>query len=109
MGSSTIEVFLTTQKDIRQEPQTYIRCMAALCEIPNDLIRQFRIYKLAMAINSTYLGYKISADESRGFVCAVAERNILGMEYEDLTRLITDLGLWAEKLDQFLQQETSQN
>ena len=106
LGSSTIEVFLTTQKNVQQESQTFIRCMAALCEIPKDLIKQFRLYKLAMAINATYLGYKISADESRGFVCAVAERNIQGMTYEEMTGLITDLGLWADKLDRFLQEET---
>ena len=107
MGSSTIEVFLTTQKNVQQQPQTFIRCMAALCEIPKDLIKQFRLYKLAMAINATYLGYKISADETRGFVCAVSERNIDSMTYEEMTTLISDLGMWADKLDQFLQQETS--
>lgn len=104
-GSSTIEVFLTTQKNAQQIPQTYIRCMAALCEIPADILSQFKLYKLAMAINSNYLGYKISADESRGFVCAVAERNIEGMDYHEMTTLISDLGSWADKLDQFLIQE----
>lgn len=104
-GSATIEVFLTTQKNVQHQPQTFIRCMAALCEIPKDIIQQYNLYKLGMAINAQYLGYKISADESRGFVCAVAERNIDGMDYESMTVLIHDLGLWANKLDQFLQQE----
>lgn len=104
-GSSTIEVFLTSQKNAQHQTQTYIRCMAALCEIPRDILSQFKLFKLAMAINAAYLGYKISADESRGFVCAVAERNIDGMEYEEMTTLISDLGSWADKLDQFLIQE----
>ena len=104
-GSSTLEVFLTVQKNLKQEPQTFLRCMAALCEIPKDLMQQYKLYKTSLAINGAYLGYKISADESRGIVCVIAERNIDGMDYDEMITLIRDLGLWAEKLDKFLQQE----
>jgi hypothetical protein len=104
-GSSTIEVFLTTQKNFQQQPQTFIRCMAALCEIPNDIKKQFELYKTALAINGTYLGYKISADEQRGFVCIIAERNISGMDYEEMITLISDLGHWADKLDNFMKDQ----
>ncbi|MEI9807873.1 MAG: YbjN domain-containing protein [Bacteroidota bacterium] len=104
-GSSTIEVFLTTQKNLLQQPQTFIRCMAALCEIPGDVKKQFQLYKTALAINGSYLGYKISADEEKGLVCIIAERNISGMDYEEMITLISDLGHWADKLDNFLQEQ----
>ncbi|HTD93604.1 MAG TPA: YbjN domain-containing protein, partial [Chitinophagaceae bacterium] len=97
-GSSTIEVFLTTQKNLQHQPQTFIRCMAALCEIPKDITKQFSLYKTALAINATYLGYKISADEARGLVCIISERNIEGMDFEEMVILINDLGTWAAKL-----------
>lgn len=104
-GSSTIEVFLTTQKNLQQQPQTFIRCMAPLCEIPKDIKKQFELYRTVLAINATYLGYKISSDEERGLVCIIAERNISGMDYDEMLTLITDLGLWADKLDNFLQEQ----
>jgi hypothetical protein len=104
-GSSTVEVFLTTQKNLQQQPQTFIRCMAALCEIPRDQKKQFALYRTAMAINATYLGYKISAEEEKGLVCIISERNISGMDYDEMITLITDLAHWADKLDGFLAAE----
>jgi hypothetical protein len=101
-GSSTIEVFLTTQKNLQQQPQTFIRCMAPLCEIPKDIKKQFELYKTALAINAAYLGYKISAEEERNLVCIIAERNISGMDYDEMVTLINDLSHWADKLDDFV-------
>ncbi|MCG2616504.1 YbjN domain-containing protein [Terrimonas sp. NA20] len=103
--SSTIEVFLTTQKNPLQEPSVYIRCMSPLCNIPTDITKQFSLYKTALAINASYLGYKITADESRGIVCIVTERNIVGLDYAEMLDLINDLGLWAEKLQLFFNRE----
>ncbi|HEY6505855.1 MAG TPA: YbjN domain-containing protein [Chitinophagaceae bacterium] len=104
-GSSTIEVFLTTQKNLQQQPQTFIRCMAPLCGIPKDTNKQLALYKTALAINATYLGYKISAEEERDLVCIIAERNISGMDYDEMITLINDLSHWADKLDDFLKNE----
>jgi hypothetical protein len=104
-GSSTIEVFLTTQKNLQHQPQTYIRCMSALCIIPSDNKKKFELYKTLLAINATYLGYKVSAEEDRGLVCIISERNISGMDYSEMVTLISDLGLWADKLDNFLKNE----
>ena len=102
---STIEVFVTEQKNPQQEPQTFIRCMSPLCAIPRDVTKQFSLYKTALAINSKYLGYKLTADEARGIVCIVTERNVEGLDYAEMLDLISDLGLWAEKLQRFLHQE----
>jgi hypothetical protein len=104
-NGSTIEVFLTAQKNPQQEQQVFIRCMSPLCAIPRDLPKQFVLYKTAMAINATYLGYKLTADETRGIVCAVTERNIEGMDYNEMITLISELGFWAGKLDAFLKKE----
>jgi hypothetical protein len=106
---STIEVFLTEQKNPQQEPQHYIRCMSPLCEIPKDITRQFSLFKTALAINAKYLGYKLTADESRGLLCIVTERNIDRMDYAEMLNLISDLGLWAEKLRLFFHNELHGN
>lgn len=104
-GASTVEVFMTTQKNLQQQPQTFLRCMAPLCEIPGDVKKQFDLYKTGMAINGSYLGYKISADEKRGLVCIIAERNISGMDYPEMLTLINDLSLWADKLHPFMRDQ----
>ncbi len=104
-GSCTIEVFLTTQKNLQRESQTFIRCMAALCDIPKTVPQQIALYKTAMGINATYLGFKISADEQRGLICIIAERNISGMDYDEMVTLINDLSSWADKLDNFMKDE----
>ena len=106
-GSCTIEVFLTTQKNMQRESQTFIRCTAALCDIPQTVPKQIALYKTAMGINATYLGFKISADEQRGLICIIAERNISGMDYDEMVALINDLSSWADKLVNFMKEEFS--
>lgn len=104
-GNSTIEVFLTTQKNLQQLPQVFIRCIAVLCEIPRDIMKQYDVYKTSLAINSTYLGFKISADETRGLICIISERNISGMDYSEMLTLLHDLSLWADKLSKFMRDQ----
>ena len=104
-GSATMEVFLTSQKSWDQQSYTYLRCMSPLCEIPKDIKSQFNLYKTVLAINSAYSGFKISADEERGILCIVAERDIRGMDYEEMVTMIDFLGHWANKLDDFMKAE----
>lgn len=106
---STIEVFLTEQKNPQQEPQTFIRCMSPLCEIPRDISKQFSLFKTALAINAKYIGYKLTADESRGLLCIVTEQNVERMDYAGMLDLIGDLGLWAQKLQLFFHNELHGN
>ncbi len=104
-GSATMEVFLTTQKGWDNEISHFLRIMAPLCEIPRDVPRQFNLFKTVMAINQTYLGFKIGADEQRNLICIVAERNIQGMDYSEMVDMIDYLGHWANKLDDFMKAE----
>ena len=107
-GNSTMEVFFTTQKSWTDQQNTYLRCMAPLCNIPTDLPKQFKLFKTVMEINHQYAGFKISADEKRGLVCIVAERNILGMDYAEMVVMIEFLGHWANRLHEFLRAEFPQ-
>ena len=104
-GSATMEVFITEQKSWDQQTYTYLRCMSSLCEIPKDIARQFRLFRTVLQINSKYMGFKITADDERGILCIVAERNISGMDYEEMVAMIDYLGHWANKLDDFLKDE----
>ncbi len=108
-GSSTIELFLTNQKTLSKEGRIFLRGIAALCSLPNDIMKRFHLYKTALEINTAYLGYKLALDESRGWLTIIVERDIAGMSYEEMVTLIHDLGTWADKLDSFLQQEFAGN
>lgn len=104
-GGSTIEVFLTTQKNRAGDNDQYLRCMSALCEIPKDLMRQFALYRNVLQVNAKYLGFKIIADEGRGLLCVVAERNISGMDYEEMVEMISYIAHWGTKLQKYLAAE----
>ena len=104
-GNTTIEVFVSTQKNPEAGSDDFIRCMAPLCEIPADIMRQFALFRTVLQINAKYMGFKITADEERGILCIVAERNISGMDYHEMVEMIDYLGHWANKLDKFLAEE----
>ena len=104
-GSSTMEVFLSVQKSWDNDSRTFLRCMAPLCEIPKNITSQYNLFRTVLQINARYMGFKITADEERGILCIVAERNVAGMDYEEMVGLIDYLGHWANKLDDFLKDE----
>ncbi|MET0636377.1 MAG: hypothetical protein ABWZ25_10150 [Chitinophagaceae bacterium] len=104
-GTSTIEVFLSNQKSSDGQSETFIRCMAPLCQIPMDIMKQFAMFRTVLQINAKYMGFKITADEERGIFCIVSERNISGMDYDEMVSMIDGLGHWADKLDKFLVSE----
>ncbi|RYY57079.1 MAG: hypothetical protein EOO09_03960 [Chitinophagaceae bacterium] len=104
-GGSTIEVFLTTQKNVDGDNDYYLRCMSALCEIPKDIMRQFALYRTVLQVNAKYLGFKIVADEGRGLLCVVSERNISGMDYEEMVGMISYIAHWGTKLEKYIAAE----
>ena len=106
-GNNTIEVFISNQKMSDDESDTFLRCMAPLCAIPSDIMRQFALFRLVLQINAKYMGFKITADEERGLLCIVSERNVSGMDYEEMVTMIDYVGHWAGKLDRFLAEQAA--
>ena len=104
-GSHTIEVFLSNQKAAGSESDTFLRCMAPLCAIPAEPTRQFALFRLMLQVNGKYMGFKITADEDRGLLCIVTERNISGMDYEEMVSMIDHVAHWAGRLDKFLAEQ----
>ena len=48
------------------------------------------------------MGVKLSIIPEKGYVYAVAERDIEGMDYLEFKTFISDLGYWADQLDDVL-------
>ena len=50
------------------------------------------------------MGIKLSILPDKGLLCAIAERDIDGMDYEEFVTLISDIGYWADHFDNYLQE-----
>ena len=98
--SSTIEVFLTTFQSGEKE-RTFIRCFAPLCAIPGDTKRKLEMYQAVLEINTQRPGIKLSVTSDRRFICAVSERDIDGMDYQEFLTIVTDISFWADQLSDF--------
>ena len=103
-GSSTIEVFLTTTDVNDEAGRTFIRCMAPLYPIPVNPVKQFEVFQKALELNTRHMGIKLSIIPDKGLLCAIAERDIVGMDYEEFVTLISDIGYWADHFDNYLQE-----
>ncbi|MGK2861976.1 MAG: YbjN domain-containing protein [Chitinophagaceae bacterium] len=98
-GSSTIEVFLTTIETGSNIKRTFIRCIAPIMDIPGDEKKKLSIFQKALELNNRHMGIKLCSNTEMGLLCAVTERDIEGMDYDEFINLITDIGFWADHLD----------
>jgi len=98
--STTIEVFLTSFQSGEKE-RTFIRCFAPLCGIPADTKRKLDMYQAVLEINTQRPGIKLSVTSDKRFLCAVSERDIDGMDYQEFLTIVTDISFWADQLSDF--------
>jgi hypothetical protein len=101
-GSASIEVFMNSYETAVQTVRTFVRCFAAVLPIPTDADKKAQLYAEAMQSNATYMGVKLAILPEKGFMYAVAERDIDGMDFIEFKTLISDLGFWADQLDDML-------
>ena len=99
--SCTIEVFLTTIQQSGQNERTFIRCFAPLCAIPADAKKKLEMYQAVLEINTQRPGIKLSITSDKRFLCAVSERDIDGMDYQEFLTIVTDISFWADQLSDF--------
>ena len=100
-GSSTIEVFITNRESDQQTDRTFIRCIAPVYPIPGNPIKGFDFFRKALELNTRYFGIKLSILPDKGLLCAIAERDIDGMDYHEFITLISDISSCADQLDDY--------
>ena len=98
-GSSTIEVFLTMVETDQKTERTFIRCIAPVLIIPGNALDKLAMFQKALELNTKKMGIKLGVNTDKGLLCAMAERDIDGMDYDEFITLISDLGYWAAQLD----------
>jgi hypothetical protein len=101
-GQISIEVFMTSYETVRKTIRTFIRVFAPIYTLPKDAQSQLELYQGALEANTQYMGVKISTVVEKGFMYAVAERDIEGMDYVEFVTVINDQAHWAEKLADYL-------
>lgn len=66
---------------------------------------EFTFYRHLLELNYSKLGLKLATRPKSEFVYAVSERDIRGMDFNELDTCIKDLEWWADKLDDELQEQ----
>ncbi|MEO8769457.1 MAG: YbjN domain-containing protein [Ferruginibacter sp.] len=103
-GSVFIEVFMTSYETAVKTIRTFVRCFSPVYAIPVDEQKKAQLYHEALTNNTNFMGVKLSIIPEKGFMYAIAERDIDGMDYEEFKTLISDLGYWADQMDDVLRQ-----
>jgi len=101
-GSSTLEVFFTTYEAEDKSQRIFLRCFSNIYPIPIDLVKRQELYHIALEVNARNMGVKIGTIAEKGYLYAIGERDIEGMDYPEFVTLISDVGFWADHLDDLL-------
>lgn len=94
IGSATIHVYIETMISGGYS-RDYLRIFSPLMQIPTT--NELAFYRHLLEANDSSLGVKLSL--LNDWVFATYERDIRGMDYDELATCISDLEWWADKLD----------
>jgi hypothetical protein len=101
-GSASIEVFIHEIK-FEAHSRFYLRVFSPLLKVPATNTQEF--YRRLLEMNDSKLGVKLSIMPGSDQVYATFERDIKGIDYDELATCISDLEWWADVLDDELKQQ----
>jgi hypothetical protein len=101
-GSAGIEVFVQEIK-LSTYSRFYLRVFSHILKVPAG--SEQKVYKKLLELNDTNLGLKLTLLPGSDKVYATFERDINGMDADELATTIADLEWWADKLDDELAAE----
>lgn len=103
-GSARIEVFIQ-EINFDSHARHYLRIFSPIIKVPET--NQLEFYKKLLEVNDSKLGVKLTLLPGSSQVYATFERDIKGIDYEELATCIADLEWWADELDDELAAEFS--
>ena len=103
-GSASIEVFMTSYQTSVKTVRTFVRCFSPVYAIPADATKKAQLFEESLHNSASMMGVKLGVLPNRGFMYAIAERDIEGMDYTEFNQTVSDLGFWADQLDDLLVQ-----
>lgn len=93
---------MTNKEEADGSNRTFIRCFAPVFSIPRNPVTSHNLFQDALELNTKHMGIKLSILPDKGLLCAIAERDIDGMDYQEFISLISDISTYADFLDDYL-------
>ena len=103
IGSARIQVYIETINFSSGSSPDYLRVFSPLLQAPQNNLLQF--YRHLLELNDSKLGVKLTVMPNSDWVYATYERDLKGMDYNELSTCIADLEWWADKLDDELKEQ----
>jgi hypothetical protein len=103
IGSARIQVYIETINFSNGSSREYLRIFSPLMETPQTNLERF--YRHLLELNDGNLGVKLSVMPNSTWVYATYERDIRGIDAQEVATCIADLEWWADKLDDELKQQ----
>lgn len=97
LGSARIEVFITEIKFEDGHARYYLRIFSPIVKVPGQ--NQLAFFKRLLELNDQSLGVKLTLMANSDQVYVTFERDIQGMDYEELRTVIYDTEWWSDYLD----------
>ena len=101
-GSALIEVFVQ-DVPVSDGIRSFLRVFSFLGNVPSS--NKEKVYLNLLELNDRYLGVKLTIMPETDKIYATYERDIQGIDYEELKTHIADLEWWADELDDYLEKE----
>jgi hypothetical protein len=99
IGSANIQVYIETINFSNGNFREYLRIFSPLLEIPANQIANVSFYRYLLELNDSNLGVKLTIMPNTNWIYATYERDIRGIDEEEVRTCIYDLEFWADKLD----------
>lgn len=96
-GSALIEVFIQDVQ-VSSGIRTFLRVFSYMGELPGTLDLE-RVLRYLLEMNDSSLGLKLTIMPGTNGIYATYERDIRGIDYEELKTCIWDLEWWADIID----------
>jgi hypothetical protein len=105
-GTARVEVYVYTDNSIADAPRSYLRIFSHVANVPEKDRESF--YRRLLELNDNSLGVKISVMPQTQKVYATFERDVIGISATETATCISDMGAWADYLDDLLAKEFPQ-
>ena len=102
-GSASIQVLLMEIPVGEGQIREFVQAASPIIKIPSG--KELPFFRRLLELNDIKLGVKLSLQSGTDQVWALAERDLIGMDYSELQTLLEDLGFWADEFDDLLTKE----
>lgn len=102
-GSASIEIFIMRIDLGAGYIRDFIKIFTLVMQVPQT--NQLAFYRRLLELNDEKLGIKLTLQKGSNHVWGTFERDINGMDYNELVAFIADFEIWADLFDDMLKTE----